>query len=65
MCGASMHPGGNISGAPGHNAAGIICRDLGMDPWWKPVDSMAHWEALATNGAAAGRVAGVPERAVV
>ena len=65
LCGASTHPGGNITGAPGHNAATVICRDLGMDPWWKPVDPAAHWEALATNGGAPPRVAGVPERAVV
>jgi hypothetical protein len=36
-----------------------------MDPWWKPVNPAAHWEALASNGAGAGRVVGVPERAVV
>ncbi len=65
LCGASTHPGGNITGAPGHNAAGVICRDLGMDPWWKPVDPAAHWEALATDGGAAARASGVPERAVV
>lgn len=65
MCGASMHPGGNITGAPGHNAAGVICRDLGIDPWWKPVDVSAHWESLATNGDASRRPSGVPERAVV
>jgi hypothetical protein len=64
LCGASTHPGGNITGAPGHNAAGVICRDLGMDPWWKPADPAAHWEALATDGGAAP-ASGVPERAVV
>lgn len=64
MCGASMHPGGNITGAPGYNAAGVICRDLGMEPWWKPADVAGHWESLTADGGA-DRAAGVPERAVV
>ena len=64
LCGASTHPGGNITGAPGHNAAAIICRDLGMDPWWKPVDPAAHWEALANDGASRA-ASHVPEKAVV
>jgi phytoene dehydrogenase-like protein len=29
MCGSSTHPGGGVMGAPGHNAAGAILRDLG------------------------------------
>lgn len=47
MCGSSMHPGGNITGAPGYNAAGIICADLNIEPWWKPRDVVAVWEAAA------------------
>jgi len=47
ICGSSAHPGGNITGAPGYNAAGVVCRDFGIDPWWKPRDSEEHWEALA------------------
>ena len=34
LCGASTHPGGSISGACGHNAAGAICEDLGIARWW-------------------------------
>jgi len=49
LCGSSTHPSGNITGAPGYNAAGVISRDLGMDPWWKPVDPEAYWESLAEN----------------
>ena len=49
LCGASCHPGGNITGAPGYNAAGVVCRDLGMDPWWNPPEARDHWESLA-NG---------------
>jgi phytoene dehydrogenase-like protein len=29
MCGASTHPGGGVTGAPGHNAAREILRDFG------------------------------------
>ena len=29
LCGAGTHPGGEVSGAPGHNAAHAILRDLG------------------------------------
>ena len=28
LCGAGAHPGGGVSGAPGHNAAKTILRDL-------------------------------------
>lgn len=52
LCGSSTHPGGNITGAPGYNAAGVVCRDLGIEPWWKPRDPVAHWEALAAAEAA-------------
>ncbi len=27
-CGAGAHPGGGVTGAPGHNAAGVIVKDL-------------------------------------
>ena len=49
MCGASTHPCGNITGAPGYNAAGVIVSDLNLDPWWGPHDVVSHWEALATK----------------
>ena len=29
LCGAGTHPGGEVSGAPGHNAAHAILKDLG------------------------------------
>ncbi|MBI4454340.1 MAG: NAD(P)/FAD-dependent oxidoreductase [Acidobacteria bacterium] len=47
MCGASMHFSGNITGSPGYNAARVICEDLGIKLWWKPIDAVSHWEALA------------------
>lgn len=28
LCGAGTHPGGGVSGAPGHNAARVVLRDL-------------------------------------
>ena len=36
LCGGSTHPGGNITGLCGYNAASVIAADLGMKPWWKP-----------------------------
>jgi phytoene dehydrogenase-like protein len=39
LCGASNHPGGSVNGLAGYNAAGVICDDLGVDKWWKPVDA--------------------------
>jgi phytoene dehydrogenase-like protein len=29
LCGSCCHPGGNITGLPGYNAAQVICADLG------------------------------------
>lgn len=31
MCGSGTHPGGGVTGAPGHNAANEIVRDLGRE----------------------------------
>jgi phytoene dehydrogenase-like protein len=28
LCGSTTHPGGGVIGAPGHNAAGVVLRDL-------------------------------------
>ena len=30
LCGAGTHPGGEVTGAPGHNAAWMIMGDLGL-----------------------------------
>jgi phytoene dehydrogenase-like protein len=32
--GSSSHPGGQLTGGPGYNAARAIVEDLGMRPWW-------------------------------
>jgi phytoene dehydrogenase-like protein len=46
MCGSSCHPGGNITGAPGYNAARVIVEALGIKPWWQPVDFREHLKGL-------------------
>lgn len=38
MCGGSTHPGGNITGLCGYNAARVIAADLGAPCWWNPPD---------------------------
>jgi phytoene dehydrogenase-like protein len=32
-CGSGAHPGGGVTGAPGHNAARVIARDLRRFGW--------------------------------
>ncbi|MEC9007964.1 MAG: NAD(P)/FAD-dependent oxidoreductase [Planctomycetota bacterium] len=36
LCGGSCHPGGNITGLCGYNAAGVVLADLGRSAWWNP-----------------------------
>ena len=36
LCGSSSHPGGNITGLPGYNAAQVILGDLGIKADWVP-----------------------------
>src|SRR5262249_51540837 len=36
LCGASSHPGGNITGLPAYNAAQVILSDLGLAAEWMP-----------------------------
>lgn len=45
LCGGSTHPGGNITGLCGYNAARAIAADLGKEIWWNPPDAE---QALAT-----------------
>ena len=49
LCGAGTHPGGAVSGAPGHNAAHAILEDWGPEPL---VDE--EWHARATAAHALG-----------
>jgi phytoene dehydrogenase-like protein len=46
MAGSAAHPGGAISGGAGYIAAGLIAGDLGIQPWWKPVNARAALAAL-------------------
>ena len=39
LAGSPTHPGGAISGGGGYISAGLIARDLGLKPWWKPWDA--------------------------
>ena len=36
LCGGSTHPGGNITGLCGYNAAAVLAADLGLHAWWNP-----------------------------
>ena len=44
--GSAGHPGGAISGGAGYITAGIIARDLGLKPWWKPWSAREALEAM-------------------
>ena len=46
LCGACTHPGGNITGLPGYNAARLIAEDLKLTPWWNPPDLERLWGVL-------------------
>jgi phytoene dehydrogenase-like protein len=47
LCGSSSHPGGNITGLPGYNAAQVILADLGIKPDWAPRPIADQLSALA------------------
>jgi phytoene dehydrogenase-like protein len=51
LCGASTHPGGNITGFPGFNAAGVIAADLGLGVDWVPPSLSSRLEGLAARAA--------------
>jgi len=46
LAGSCCHPGGNITGAPGYNAAQVIVRDTGANRWWKAPDLEKIWTDL-------------------
>ena len=43
LCGGSTHPGGNITGLCGYNAAAVLASDLGLDLWWDPPRAEQAW----------------------
>lgn len=47
LCGSSSHPGGNITGLPGYNAAQTILRDLGLAGDGSPVPAARRIAELA------------------
>ncbi len=46
LCGSSSHPGGNITGLPGYNAAQVILGDLGIDADWIPTPLRERLSAM-------------------
>ena len=42
LCGSSSHPGGNITGLPGYNAAQVILADHGLNSGWFPPPISDH-----------------------
>jgi phytoene dehydrogenase-like protein len=46
LCGGSTHPGGNITGLCGYNAARVVAEDLGLNVWWDPPNAEAALSAL-------------------
>jgi phytoene dehydrogenase-like protein len=46
LCGASSHPGGNITGLPAYNAAQMILSDLGLAAEWLPSPLAAQLTAV-------------------
>ncbi|MGZ3409030.1 MAG: phytoene desaturase family protein [Xanthobacteraceae bacterium] len=46
LCGSSSHPGGNVTGLPGYNAAQVILADLGLKADWAPENIASRLAAL-------------------
>jgi phytoene dehydrogenase-like protein len=46
LCGGSTHPGGNVTGLCGYNAAAVIASDLGLPVWWNPPQVEQAWSSL-------------------
>ena len=46
MTGSGTHPGGNITGAPGYNAAKAIFEQEGLEQWWESPDPRKVWAEM-------------------
>ena len=46
LCGSCCHPGGNITGLPGYNAAQVVLDDLGIKADWPPPPIASRLAAL-------------------
>ena len=53
MVGSPTHPGGAVSGGGGYITSRIIAEDLGLKPWWQPVDVRRQLADLADGAKAA------------
>jgi phytoene dehydrogenase-like protein len=49
LCGSCCHPGGNVTGLPGYNAAQVVLADLGLAPDWAPPPIEDHLRSLASS----------------
>jgi phytoene dehydrogenase-like protein len=47
LCGSCCHPGGNVTGLPGYNAAQVILADLALEPDRAPPPIEEHLRSLA------------------
>ena len=47
VAGSAAHPNGAITGGAGYIAAGVIAEDLGVKPWWRPMDARTELAGLA------------------
>jgi phytoene dehydrogenase-like protein len=50
LCGGSAHPGGNITGLCGYNAAAVVAADLCLPLWWNPLHVERAWQSLGESG---------------
>ncbi len=48
LCGGSTHPGGNVTGLCGYNAARVVAADLGKSLWWTPPEIEQALESLGS-----------------
>ncbi len=46
LCGPALHPGGNLTGLPGDNAAQVMLDDLGVEVDWTPPPIASRLAAL-------------------
>ncbi len=46
LCSGATHPGGNITGLPGYNAAAVIAEDYQLNKWWVSRDFEVTLRAL-------------------
>jgi phytoene dehydrogenase-like protein len=46
VAGSAAHPNGAITGGAGYISAGLIAADLGVAPWWQPMDARTELAGL-------------------